>query len=235
VQAGDEVIVRKQEQGAIEVLARYFSATWEQGEEPPDAYLTMAGKRIAVDVVSVRQRVAARDGRAKPRLRLDRVALRFVESLQASLREAVPDGNTLILTITAPIRLPNKTAAALEDKIRRRRARPELRHTINGNQIRVRFVRGGLQRAARVIGFVHSADSDPVVLLEFTQSLLARVGAGRRAPARFTGHRWLVILDEGGVSHVETYRHLCSQLSKPNDFKKIVAVLAGGRIESLSG
>jgi hypothetical protein len=33
----------------------------------------------------------------------------------------VPDGMTVLLTITAPIRLPSKTAASLEDKIQNRR------------------------------------------------------------------------------------------------------------------
>ena len=128
----------KRERAALEAVARHFSATWEKGEAPPDAYLTIARKRIAVEVTTTKQRIADQDGLTKPRLRFDRVALGFVRRLQAALSASVPDGRTLILTITAPIRVPSKTAAALEDNIRtyiaRQSAQGEAKHTIHGNQ-----------------------------------------------------------------------------------------------------
>jgi hypothetical protein len=48
---------------------------------------------------------------------------------------------------------------------------------------------------SQVIGFVHNPDSDPDVLLRLTQSLLQHIGAaaGKRAPKKFTGDRWLVV------------------------------------------
>jgi hypothetical protein len=42
--------LRKQEQAAIEAVAGHFSATWEKGEGPPDAYIAIGGKRIAVEI-----------------------------------------------------------------------------------------------------------------------------------------------------------------------------------------
>jgi len=161
--------------------------------------------------------------------------------LQATLCESVPDGKTVILTITAPIRVPSKTAAALEDKIRtylaRRSAQVEAKDTIHGNQIRVRLVKGGSRRTSKVIGFVHNPDSDPDVLLDITHSLIERIGAKARkgAPARSAGDRWLVLAGEDRLSHIEPYRHVYSQLSIPTHFKKILMVLAGGRIETLTG
>jgi hypothetical protein len=133
---------RKQEQAAIEAVARHFSAMWEMAEEDsPDAYVTVAGKRIAVDVTAIRQRGG---GLTKPRLRFDRVALGLIGRLQAALRESVPDGEMVIVTITAPIWLASKTAAAVEDKVRtglaRRPAKLEVKDTIHGNQVRVRLV-----------------------------------------------------------------------------------------------
>lgn len=233
--------MRKRERAAIEVVARHFSATWERGEEPPDAYLTIARKRIAVEVTTIRQRIAARGGIATPRLRFDRVALRLVRRLQARLGESVPDGRTLIVTITAPIRVPSKTAAALEGRIRtclaRRSAQADAKDTIHGNQIRVRLVKGGSTRAPKVIGFVHNPDSDADVLLDITHSLIEGIGAkaSERAPAGSAGVRWLVLVGENRLSHVEPSRYVYSQLSFPTDFTKILIMLAGGRIETLAG
>jgi hypothetical protein len=105
--------LRKQQRAAIEAVARHFSATWEQGEDPRDGYISIGGKRIAVEVTTVKQRIAERADLTKPRLRFDRVALGLVRRLHDALHEAVPDGKTVILTITAPIRMPSKTAALL--------------------------------------------------------------------------------------------------------------------------
>jgi len=231
--------VSKQRQAAIEAVARYFSATWERGEEPPDAYLTIAGKCIAVDVAAMKPLVAGRI--AKPRLRFDKVALRFVKDLQAALHEAVPDGKAVILTITAPIRLPAKTAAALEERIRVGLARAskqlEVKGTIHGNQVQARLAKGISPQASKVIGFVHNPDADPEVLLRLTQSLLQHIGAAvaKRTPNRCTGDRWLVLANECGLPHIQTYRQVYSELSIPTNFKTILLVLAGGRVETVAG
>ena len=234
--------LRNQEQAAIEIVARHFSGTWEKGDgDSPDAYVTIAGKRIAAEVTAIKQRIAERGDLTRPRLRFDRVALGLVGGLLAALSEFVPDGEAVILTITAPIRLPSKTAAALESKIRdclaRRSARVEVKGTIYGNQIRVRLVRGVSRRMSKVIGFVHNPDSDPDVLLRLTQSLLQHIGtaADKCPPDKFTGDRWLVVANKDGLSYIETYRHVYSQLSNSTDFKKILVVLAGGRVETLTG
>jgi hypothetical protein len=231
----------KRERAALEAVARHFSATWEKGEVPPDAYLTIARKRIAVEVTTTKRRIADRGGLTKPRLRFDRVALRLVRRLQEALSASVPDDRTLILTITAPIRVPAKTAVALEDNIRtylaRQSAQVEAKYTIHGNQIRVRLVKGGPRRTTKVIGFVHNLDSDPDVLFDITHSLIERIGAKARtgAPAGTAGDRWLVLVGDDRSSYIEPYRHAYSQLSIPTDFKKILMVLVDGQIETLTG
>lgn len=233
--------LREPEQAAVEAVARRFSATWETSDgDSPDAYLTIAGRRIAVEVTAIEPTISERGDLAKPRLRFDKVALRLVERLRGALSEFVPDGEAVVLTITAPIRLPSKTAAAMESRIRgsfaHRSTQVEVKDTICGNQIRFRVVQGVSRRMSKVIGFVHNPDSDPDVLLSLTQSLLQHIGAAadRRAPETFTGDRWLVVANEDGLSHIETYRCVYDQLSIPTDFKRILMVLAGGRVEDLA-
>jgi len=232
----------KQKQAAIEAISRHFSATWEKGEDPPDAYLMIARKRIAIEVATLKPRLAARDGASKPRLRFDRVALGLVRRLQAALSEAVPESKTVIVTVTAPIWQASKTASALEDIIRRCLARRspgqgrpvEANDRIHENQIRVRVVKGGSGGTAKVIGFVHNPDPDIEALLDVTQCLIAGMGA-KAAPAGPADERWLVLAGEERLSPIELYRLACSQLSLPAAFKKILMVLAGGRVETLTG
>jgi hypothetical protein len=232
----------KQEQAAIEAVAGHFSATWEKGDgDSPDAYLPIAGKRIAVEVTAIKPGSAGRGGVARPRLRFDKVVLRLVGSLQAALSGLVPEGAAVVVTVTAPIRLPSKTAAALEGKIRdglaRRPARVEIQDRIHGNQVRACLVTGVSRRSSKVIGFVHNPDSDPEVLLRSTQALLRHIGAAadKQPPKGFAGERWLVIADGDGLAPIETYRQVHAQLSLSTGFKKLLMVLPGGRVETLAG
>ncbi|MBV8726703.1 MAG: hypothetical protein JO233_02875 [Candidatus Eremiobacteraeota bacterium] len=127
------------------------------------------------------QRLLERLRLAKRGLRFDQVALRFTERLQTALEEAVPPAKTLIVTVTAPIRLPAKTAAALAEKIpnflTQAAKRREFRDTINGNEVRVRLVAGVVRGQSRVMAFVHNPDADSDALLNTTQSLLAQMSA----------------------------------------------------------
>jgi hypothetical protein len=120
-----------------------------------------------------------------PRLRSDKVATRVVERLQAALAEAVPDGMTVLVTITAPIRVPAKTAAILEDEIRALLKRKSLRRdvidTIHGNRVRIRLLKDQSARVPKLIGFVHNPDTDPRLLLEMggKVSRAASLSSGR--------------------------------------------------------
>lgn len=232
--------LKKSESAALEAVANHSSGTWENGEQPPDAYVKIGKKKIAVGITAIKQRMIKWDDQAKPRLRFDKVVLWLIGHLQANLHEAVPDGKTLIVTVTAPIRLPGKTADTLEDKIlsslSHRSARLEIKDTIHGNQVRVRLVKS-FRGTSKVIGFVHNPDSDSEVLLGVTDLLLNCIGAdlGKGMPAGFTGDRWLVLGYEGQPFQVDTYRHVCSQVSLPVNLKKVLMVSTGGKVESLSG
>ena len=232
--------LKKQERTAIEAVARRFSATWEKGSDPPDAYIMVAGKRVAVDITTLKRRGTGQGNAAKPRLRFDKVATRLIERLQATLGETVPDGMTVLLTITAPIRLPSKTAASLEDKIQTLLGRGspgrDEKDTIHGNRVQIRLLRDESERAPKMIGFVHNSDSDPLLLLNMTRELLELISAeaGRRAP-RLAGDRWLVVISAGGISCLEAYRYIYSQLRMATDFKKILMVFGDGRVGMLTG
>lgn len=115
---------------------------------------------------------------ALPRLRFDRVAQRVVRDLQATLSGAVSRNAALVVTVTAPIRLPAKTVAELG----RRLAGPLVRDfdkIICGNRVRARIVRRCVPRAPKVVVFIHNPDPPPDGLLRFAEDLLS--AASKRA------------------------------------------------------
>ena len=232
--------LKKQERTAIEAVARRFSATWEKGSDPPDAYVMVAGKRIAVDIKTLKRRGTGNGNAAKPRLRFDKVATGLVKRLHAALGETVPDGTTVLLTITAPIRLPAKTAASLQDKIQTLLGRGstgrDVKETVHGNRVQIRLLKDESERAPKMIGFVHNPESDPLLLLNMTVELLELISAeaGRRAP-RPAGDRWLIVISAAGISCLEAYRYIYSQLGMTTGFEKILMVFGDGHVGMLTG
>jgi hypothetical protein len=222
---------------ALDAVARRFAATWKQASSS-GASINVAGKQVAVDVITLKQRGAGKDD-TKPRLRFDKVVVRLLEHLRATLGATVPDGMSVLLTVTAPIRLPSKTAAALEDRIqtllRKGSSARDHKATILGNRVRIRLSRVESMRAPKVIGFVHNADSDPLVLLNMTREWLDLIDAETvRRATRSSGDRWLVVICARGRSSLEAYRDICSQLRLATDHKKILMVFGDGRVEALA-
>ena len=86
-----------------------------------------------------------------------------------------------------------------------------------------------------MIGFVHNADSDALLLLNMTRELLELISAaaGRRAP-KPADDQWLVVVCAGGISYLEAYRYIYSQLRMATYFKRILTVLGDGRVEMLT-
>ena len=148
-----------EEAGAKRHRSRRSDGCRQRGKRvviPPDAYIMVAGKRLAVDITSLKQSGTGQGNAVKPCLRFDKVATRLIERLQATLGETVPDGMTVSLTITPPIRLPSKTAASLEDRIQTLLGRGspgrDEKETVHGNRVRIRLLRDEYERAPKMIG-----------------------------------------------------------------------------------
>ena len=227
-------MAQKLERAAIEAVAGHFAGTVQMGRAPDAARLTIARKRITLVVTPIEAPAARRARITRPGLRFDRVALGLIARLRAVLHEAVPVHETVLVTVTAPIRLPAKTAAAMAERIRSlvatRAAPARLADRIHGNDIQAQVLKGGTSRTSRLIGFVHNPDSDPTILIEVTRSLLARVDSRERT----AGNRWLVVAGQDISVPIDTYRQVWAQLRLRSVFEKTLVVLAGGRIATLS-
>ena len=173
----------------------------------------IAGRRVSVNVITFASV-------PEPRLRFDRVAIGLIRRLQASLCAAVPDGQVVVVTITAPIRHDSRTGAALEDRIRRLLAarRAQLKATIHGNRIQARVLRGGGSRT-KLIGFVHNPQPDASLLFGVTRSLLASIGSSQQ---RGGCDRWLIVTGQNGAPPFETVRQVCLALGVGTVFKRIL-------------
>jgi hypothetical protein len=176
------------ERTAIEAIAKRFSATWEAGSGFPHAWITVAGKRIALDLARLKHRGRAVKNAAETRLRFDKVATRLIERLRTARLQSVPTGTTVLVTITAPIRLPSRTAGVLEQKIeavlKRRSLRRVVNETVHGNRVQIHLLRDHSNEAEKLIAFVHNPDTDAFLLTQMTCEMLELITpAGTSSPA----------------------------------------------------
>src|ERR1700742_2362133 len=93
---------------------------------------------------------------AKIRLRLDKVVQEVRSSLSAALSGNVPPGQSIVLTMTAPIKRPSQTARELADLLRGGLSHRELRKKIQGNDVRVRSISGVTLHMPKVVALVHN-------------------------------------------------------------------------------
>jgi hypothetical protein len=132
----------------------------------------MVAESPVIDADTVEREIIARIGAAKLRLRFDRVALRLVGGLKAALASAVPAGETVVFTISAPIRLSAKTALALDRLLRDGLTDGERREIIHGNEVRSRRLKGVPKHMPKVMGFVHNQESDAGAILALAEAQL---------------------------------------------------------------
>ena len=129
-------------------------------------------KSPVIDADTIEREIVARLRAAKLRLRFDKVALRFVGGLKAVLASVVPEGQIVVFTISAPIRLPGKTAVALENIVRSGPGDAERRAIVHDNKLRIRRLRVGPKHMPKVLGFVHSVESDAGAILALAEARL---------------------------------------------------------------
>jgi hypothetical protein len=226
-------MTQRSERTALEAVAQHLAAACDRSRGSADAALTVAGKRIGLDVVAIRAQAGRASRTMKPRLRLDRVALGLMDRLRVAVEASVPEDRTIIVTITAPIRLASKTAASMASSIRRRLARRAAGrsiHNIHGNTIQIWILPRAGAMTSKLVGFVHNPDANPRILIEVTRALLAATGPQQRVAARRSGARWLVIADQDELLPIDTYRNICAQLRLQSAFAQIFVGACGGRI-----
>ncbi len=102
-------------------------------------------------------------------LRFDRVVIRLIDDLHQFADKAVPLGTTVLVAMTAPIRLPSKTASELCGSISAMAVGVTMtrdKHVdINGNKALIRVLRHSNERTPKLLGAVHNKTVDPRIIL----------------------------------------------------------------------
>ncbi len=229
----------RQEQATLEAIAKQFSSAPETLTGLHEPSITIDGKRISLDIRTLSRNRTPKNHSPKPRLRFDRVVIGLLNRLRASLGEIVPDGTMAIVSCTAPIRLPSKTAAAIQEKtgalLQRKTSRRDYAASIHGNRVRIRLAKPGSPAAPKFVGFVHNPESDPRPLLDLTEELVALLTARPgNQPAASADDRWIVVTGDIPRSWADACRAICAQAPKAANVARAIIALADGSAAVLS-
>jgi hypothetical protein len=115
---------------------------------------------------------------AKLGLRFDKVVVQLLSNLRNSVSNNIPKDTTVLLTITAPIKLPSKTEFELYKRILDS-LNSEVRHkdqksTVFQNKICIRTIDVPINQAMNFVGFVHNPGCDSKQLLDLAAYWLVK-------------------------------------------------------------
>lgn len=230
--------LRSDEEFVIHALATFFSGDWWPGENPPDAYLRVRDEVAAVEISTLTQQVSDGSGGSKARLSEDATAIWLCNELNSELRDRIPDGLLVILTLASPILKARKAKAQLKDKIIAlvsSSCEAEVTEDILGNCIKVHVVRDDRPSGKKVVGIVSSQKSSPDILSNARSILEDRlvVKASKCRSLKFGGSLWLALFNDYWLADNDTYQQAIESFSVDHPFKKILLVSGNKSVTEL--
>jgi len=127
-------------------------------------------KQLALDILK-----AAGLSPSKLGLRFDRVVVSVLADLR-SFVEAAPGNLSVLVTISAPIRLPAATVSDLKTRIATLLAAgvppADSSVILHGNRVLMRPLQQSANAPTRLVGFVHNPASSPKQLLDLAEQWL---------------------------------------------------------------
>ena len=134
--------------------------------------MSRVAKSPVIDADTIEREIVARLRAAKLCLRFDKVALRLVRGLKVALASVIPEGQPVVVAISAPIKLPGKTETALNNMARSGSRDPQRHEIVHGNKLQIRRLRDVPKSMPKVLGFVHSVELDADVILALVEARL---------------------------------------------------------------
>jgi hypothetical protein len=152
--------LRGDEKFVMDAVAEKLSGTWRSGENPPDAYLKVNDLEIAVEIsILMDFRPGGPNGRIS-RMSDDMPAAQLVNELDEELKDEIPGGFAVSLSLWTPFRHKRAVKGPLKAKIRELLLHPmeqHIRETFSGNKIEISITKGeegvaGVKKVNGVIG-----------------------------------------------------------------------------------
>jgi hypothetical protein len=230
--------MREDEKFVIESVAAFYSGNWRRGENPPDAYIDIGGRAIAVEISRLTQHVTTDSG-TRERLSDDQTAVRLARELDEQLKHLVPDGTTVGIRLYPPILKMRKTKAELaRNIISLINGNPsngtELKLKIFDNDILVYVNQHGDPKFKKISAIIFNPHSSPDILKNATYALEDRIKTKTTKCLTLENKTiWLALLNGYWLADADTYHLAMKEISVPHAFEKIIVISDDGSLTIL--
>lgn len=229
--------LREDEKFVIESLCAKYSGTYRIGEDPPDAYLSLNGNEIAVEISILTQHVVNKSGSPVPRLSQDTGVLRLCDEINEELKSDVPTGVYVHLTISSPLNKIRQTKTDLINKIKEIvQEEAPIREVFetNKNNVEIQTFLGEIPSGKKVVWVVPNQNSSPDILGNVLYILSERIN-DKVNKCQNIVHRplWLALFNDYWLAESDTYELAMEKLSIEHQFDKICLVLGNKEVHTL--
>lgn len=231
--------LRRDEEFVIRCLADYFSGTWRCGENPPDAYLLVGDRVIAVEVSILMEFRHDGRGGTVSNLSDQMPAIQLVNDLKKDLHEQIPDGWLVTLGFESPFLNKRAVERPLKAKIcellsNRRNDAIEVEETFSGNKINIRVdLWNSAEKMVAIIAPSSLPHQDiPSNAHEILEERI-KTKANKCNSMEWEGPVWLALLDQYFLADSDTYRNAMQVVTTDHPFEKILFISHSGAVTVL--
>jgi hypothetical protein len=215
-------------------IVKTIGGKFIEGEDPPDAYLQLNGKSIAVEVTRLVKQVQNDKGEMISRRAHDQPAMSLSDELDLQMQNIIPDNKYVFLGLTAPINNIRKTKLGLKAEIliqlKKGVIKKEL--VIAGNRVSISIFDGVRSSGKKIISSIMNRYSDANLLSNTMNLLNDRITSkSEKCKAKsYGGEYWLALYNEYWVADIDCYKLAYSKLSIQHDFNKILVIDCYGQV-----
>jgi len=228
--------MRPDEQYVLEALVEHYGGSFEPGEDPPDAYLIMGSRKIAVEVTRLIEEVVDDSGVAKSRYAEDTPGLNLVNGLDESHGKLVPDGKYVFLMVPTPINnvraLKSQLGSSIVEMLET--GETERQFDVSNGTISIHIYEGNRSSGKKIIGALDNQNASPDIGYNVARILRARISdkESKRKPVQADEY-WLAMVAEYWIADHDSYQRSYQEGEVSHGFDKIVLVRENKSVHEL--
>jgi DNA-binding transcriptional regulator/RsmH inhibitor MraZ len=224
-------------------LIKYFGSNItkaQEGEDPPDIYLTINNKKIAVEITRLSPISFDQNGTAQNRNTQDCFAAKLISKLDSKLRDIIPSEMDITLTIYVPVMNPRKYKRDLFEYLKRKLENgvtvgEKEEVELLGSKVRISFVPRRNQSQKKIAGIIVNKNSNADVQKNAKVILEDRIldKANKCKKIQFQGLKWLALFNDYWPANYNTYARALNNISVKHDFGSIFIISDEGQVNQI--
>lgn len=236
--------LKPDEQFVSDSLVKYFGSdavTSQEGEDPPDIYLTINGKKIAVEITRLSPVSFDENGGMQNRNTQDIFGVNLCNELDSKLKSKVPPEIDVVLALHVPVNNPRrykKELFKLIESILDKEIKVGSRQTASvlGHKVDINFVSNRAHSKKKIVGVIFNDNSNAHILSNAITIMKDRIlEKGQKCKNILpSGTKWLALLNDYWLADSDTYSQAIKSISTKHGFEKIFLVSDHGAVSELA-